>query len=56
MDGPYFVMWWVLAGHRPTMQEAVERLQSLKDNGPSEFAFGWESLPAAQMWKAARCA
>jgi hypothetical protein len=56
MDGPYFVMWWVPQGHRPTVQEALERLQSLKDNGPSDFAFGWESLPAAQMWKSARCA
>jgi Domain of unknown function (DUF3291) len=55
-EGPYFVMWWVPSGHRPTVQEALERLQSLKDNGPSDFAFGWESLPAAQMWKAARCA
>ena len=55
-EGPYFVMWWVPLGHRPTLQEAIERLQSLKDNGPSDFAFGWESLPAAQMWKAARCA
>ena len=56
MDGPYFVMWWVPQGHRPTVQEAIERLQSLKDNGPSDFAFGWESLPAAQLWKSARCA
>ena len=56
MDGPYFVMWWVPSGHRPTVQEALERLQSLKDNGPNDFAFGWESLPAAQLWKAARCA
>jgi hypothetical protein len=55
-EGPYFVMWWVPAGHRPTVEEALERLQSLKDNGPSDFAFGWESLPAAQMWKTARCA
>lgn len=55
-EGPYFVMWWVPLGHRPTVEEALERLQSLKDNGPSDFAFGWESLPAAQLWKAARCA
>jgi Domain of unknown function (DUF3291) len=55
-EGPYFVMWWVPLGHRPTVEEALERLQSLKDNGPSDFAFGWESLPAAQMWKTARCA
>jgi hypothetical protein len=56
MDERYFVMWWVPAGHRPTVQEAIERLQHLQQHGPSEHAFGWESLPAAQLWKAARCA
>src|SRR5262245_2201745 len=23
-EGPYFVMWWVPVGYRPTIQEAVE--------------------------------
>ena len=56
MDERYFVMWWVPAGHRPTVQEAVERLRHLQQQGPSDHAFGWESLPAAQLWKSARCA
>ena len=56
LDGLYFVMWWVPAGHRPTVQEAIERLDHLKCHGSSEHAFGWESLPAAQLWKSARCA
>jgi hypothetical protein len=56
MDGAYFVMWWVPAGHRPTVQEAVERLQSLRQDGPSDVAFGWESLPSALLWKTGRCA
>jgi hypothetical protein len=55
-EGPYFVMWWVPVGHRPTMQEAIERLNHLKHQGPSNHAFGWESLPSAQLWKSARCA
>jgi Domain of unknown function (DUF3291) len=55
-EGPYFVMWWVPNGHRPTVAEALARLEHLKAHGPSEFAFGWESLPAAQLWKSARCA
>jgi hypothetical protein len=55
-EGPYFVMWWVPQGHRPTVQEAVERLNHLKVHGPTEQAFGWESVPAAQLWKTARCA
>ena len=55
-DGPYFVMWWVPAGHRPMIEEAVARLDHLKLHGATEYAFDWESLPAAQLWKTARCA
>jgi hypothetical protein len=56
LDGPHFVLWWVPAGHRPTVAEAKERLEHLAAHGPSDYAFGWESLPAAQLWKTARCA
>ena len=55
LDGPPLVMWWVPAGHRPSIEEGVERLDHLKAHGPSEYAFGWDSLPAAQLWKTARC-
>jgi Domain of unknown function (DUF3291) len=48
------VLWWVPAGHRPNMAEGVERLEHLKTHGASEFAFGWESLSGAQLWKTAR--
>jgi hypothetical protein len=51
---PTLVLWWVPAGHRPTLDEAVARLDHLRANGPSDFAFGWESLPAAQIGKTAR--
>src|SRR4051794_40238907 len=51
MKQNYFVMWWVPAGQRPTMQEAIARLEHLRANGPSEHAFGWESLASAQLWK-----
>ena len=44
MDGPHFVMWWVPAGHRPPLIEAKERLEHLAAHGPSEHAFGWESV------------
>ncbi len=49
------VLWFVPAGHRPTMAEGVERLEHLRARGPSDHAFGWESIPAAQFWKTARC-
>jgi hypothetical protein len=56
LDAPHLVMWWVQGGHRPTLDEAKERLEHLTAHGPSDHAFGWESLPAAQLWKTARCA
>ena len=55
-EGPYFVMWWVPAGHIPTIQEAVERLEHLKLHGPGEDAFGWEHAASAHLWRSARCA
>lgn len=33
------VLWWVPAGHRPTVAEAEERLLHLRANGPTEYAF-----------------
>lgn len=38
-DGPYQVMWWVPAGHIPTVEEAKERLEILTDQGPTPEAF-----------------
>jgi len=54
-DGPYFVMWWVTAGHRPSVDEAVAHLEHLKKHGPSDHAFDWQAV-SAQLWKTARCA
>jgi hypothetical protein len=45
------VMWWVAAGYRPSLGEAIERLDHFQAHGPSDFAFGWEGLPEAQLWK-----
>lgn len=55
-EKPYFVMWWIPAGHIPTPEEAMERLADLQENGPSDRAFGWEALPNVQLWKKQRCA
>ena len=30
LDDAYFVMWWVPAGHRPSVEEAVARLEHFK--------------------------
>ena len=35
----YMALWWVPADHRPTIEEAKERLAALDRNGPTPFAF-----------------
>src|SRR5262245_39517328 len=39
IDGPILALWWVPAGHLPTVAEAKERLLILKERGPSADAF-----------------
>lgn len=51
----HFVMWWVPEKHRPTQQEALERLEHRKTHGDSDHAFGWDHLRDEQMWKTHRC-
>ena len=49
-------LWWIPAGHIPTLEEAKERLDHLNANGPSEFAFGWADLPSAKVFLEKKCA
>jgi hypothetical protein len=35
----YLVLWWVNAGHRPTVTEAEQRLEYLRRHGPTPRAF-----------------
>lgn len=51
----HFVMWWVPAGHKPTLAEALARLDHLTARGDSEHAFGWAYLKDAQLWKSKAC-
>jgi hypothetical protein len=39
----YQVLWWVPVGHLPTPQEAMERLEHLRRNGPSAYAFTFKA-------------
>ena len=43
----HMVLWWVPAGHRPSMEEAAERLAHLREHGPSAHAFGFRQAFAA---------
>jgi hypothetical protein len=52
----HFVMWWVPAGHRPTLDEALARLDHLREHGDSDHAFGWAWLQDAKLWKSHGCA
>jgi Domain of unknown function (DUF3291) len=38
---PSFVMWWVAPGRIPSIDEAADRLTSLRSAGESEQCFGW---------------
>ena len=55
MDKMHFVMWRVAAGHRPTLEEALARLDYLNENGSSDHAFGWDHVRDANLWRSARC-
>lgn len=39
MREAYVVLWWVRKGHRPTVVEALERLELLRKNGATAAAF-----------------
>ena len=41
---PYVALWWVPAGHHPTLAEAVARMELLKANGPSAAAFTLQTV------------
>ena len=51
----HFVMWWVPAGHRPTLEEALERLEHLRVHGDSDEAFGWSYLKDAKAYRQHQC-
>lgn len=39
MADAMLVLWWIPAGHRPTVPEAVARLDLLRERGPTAEAF-----------------
>jgi hypothetical protein len=38
-EGMYMALWWVKAGHIPTIEEAKRRLEYLNEHGPSSHVF-----------------
>lgn len=47
MATAYMVLWWVPEGHRPTVPEALSRLEALNQQGPTAGAFTFrQTYPA----------
>ena len=47
MDKPHYCLWWVPAGHLPTVAEGKQRLEHYQAHGATEFAFWFpQSFPA----------
>ncbi len=44
MTDPFMVLWWVPAGHRPTIEEAIARLDMLRTLGETAEAFTFKKL------------
>lgn len=43
MDKPFLVLWWLPRGHRPSIAEAVAKLELLRSQGPTPAAFNFRS-------------
>ena len=46
-EGPHLALWWVPAGHIPTVEEGQSKLEILAQNGPTTEAFTFKSRFAA---------
>ena len=43
-DDPYYALWWIPAGELPSAEEGKERLDRLRENGDSAFAFSFKNV------------
>jgi hypothetical protein len=42
-SGVYLALWWVPAGHIPSIDEAKKRVAHLNAHGPTQFAFNFKT-------------
>ena len=47
MERPHLALWWIPAGHEPTLPEAQARLEHLARYGPTPEAFTFRAVFAA---------
>lgn len=46
-----YVLWWVEDGHIPSLDEAVQRLEHLREHGETPYAFSFKSdVQSHQAW------
>lgn len=38
-DAPYLALWWISPNTKPSVDEALSRIEFLQAHGPSEYAF-----------------
>lgn len=55
LDAHHFVMWEVVPGTRPTLEESAARLAHREAHGDSDRAFGWGYLSGAGLWRSGAC-
>ena len=44
LETPVVALWWIPAGHVPSIDEAKKRLAHLEEHGPTAFAFTFRAL------------
>jgi hypothetical protein len=44
LEAPVVALWWVPAGHIPSIDEAKKRLAHLQEHGPTPFAFSFRAI------------
>ena len=57
MDKPFACLWWIPAGHIPTVAEGRERLEHYQEHGATPFSFWFSTLYRAEeaaVWAATR--
>jgi hypothetical protein len=49
-EGPMLALWWIPAGHIPSVEEAKAKLEELGHNGPTPASFTFRKLfPSPEM-------
>jgi hypothetical protein len=43
-DGPYYALWWIPAGELPSIEEARQRLDHLRQHGDTSYAFSFNDI------------